>query len=109
SPKLRPASPTQPAAAIVGHHSGPVELVRAGSLPGFPSSTVGKAFEDRFQNVRWSSFETPNGTTIVDFSGVVRSDVLSNAGLNVDCENPIILRSNCIASKGLKAKMEEET
>jgi hypothetical protein len=109
SSKVRAALPAQPASATVAHHFDPVELVRTGSLPDFPSTTVGKAFENRFQNVRWISFDTPNGTTIVDFSGVVQSDVLSKAGLNVDRENPIILRSNCIASLGLKAKMEEET
>jgi len=103
------AGPAAPAAVTVTKQSDPaVELVRGGSLPGFTAMTVGKAFEDRFEKARWNSFQTPNGATMVDFSGVVRSDALSAAGLNVAGENPIIVRSNCIGTLGLKAKMEEE-
>jgi len=109
----KPASPepapAQPAPATVANHSDPsVDLVRAGSLPGFASMTVGKAFGDKFQNARWNSFQTPNGVSIVDFSGTIRSGVLSVAGLTIDGLNPIILRSNCITSLGLGAKMSVE-
>jgi hypothetical protein len=84
-----------------------VELVRAGSLPGFDRATVGKAFENKFQDAQWSSFQTPNGVTIVNFHGSIKAHVLDAAGLNASSANPIVVRSNCIGSLGLGAKMAE--
>jgi hypothetical protein len=85
-----------------------VELVRAGSLPGFDKTTVGKAFEGRFQDAQWSSFQTPNGATIVNFHGTVTASALDAAGLNASQTNPIVVRSNCIRSLGLGVKMAED-
>lgn len=85
-----------------------VETVRAGSLPGFTSKSVGETFERRFQNPQWSSFHTPNGVTIVDFHGTILADALNVADLNASHANPIVLRSNCVRSLGLAGAMADE-
>ena len=95
---VRPAKPKVDAA---------VEIVRAGILPGFPATTVGETFEHRFQNPQWSSFQTPNGVTIVDFHGTVLADTLNSADLNASHSNPIVVRSNCLQSLGLSTTREE--
>ena len=84
-----------------------VQMVRAGFLPGFDKTSVGSAFEHRFQSATWDSFQTPNGTTIVSFHGTILADDLSAAGLNTSHSNPIVLRSNCIRSLGLSKGMEQ--
>jgi len=101
-----PAPP--PKVSIATDRVESVELVRAGSLPGFEKTTVGKAFEGRFQDAQWSSFHTPHGATIVSFHGTVKAGVLDAAGLNASHANPIVVRSNCIRSLELGAKMAED-
>ena len=85
-----------------------VETVRAGWLPGYDAVSVGKAFEGRFQNAQWNSFQTPNGVTVVEFRGTILADALDRANINSSRANPIVVRSNCIRSLGLGAAIEQD-
>ena len=105
---LPDAPPPAPAALAPAAVDAAVETVRAGSLPNHDSTKVGKAFEARFQNPRWSSFKTPNGVTTVDFRGTIEARVLNVAGLNSSKANSIVVRSNCILSLGLGRGMEQD-
>ena len=107
---LQPSAPPAPTTALPARPKidVAVETVRAGCLPGFGATTVGETFEHRFQSPQWSSFQTPNGITIVDFHGTILADALNVANLNASHANPIVVRSNCVRSLGLSTTAEDE-
>lgn len=46
-----------------------LDVVRNGTMPGFESTTVGKAFNGSFDNCQWETTETSKGKNIVIFRG----------------------------------------
>jgi hypothetical protein len=65
------AASTTATAPAVSHDDGVIALVRNGMLPGYDSTTVGKALEGTFPNGKWRSFETAKGATIVEYASVI--------------------------------------
>jgi hypothetical protein len=51
-----------------------VELVRSGTLTGFPNATIGKAFETAFRNFEWHGAAAADGTAVVKFTGLLPAD-----------------------------------
>src|SRR4051812_35004826 len=86
-----PPAPPPPVVLAPAAADATVETVRSGTLPDHDSTTVGKAFEAKFQNAQWRSFKTPDGITTVDFRGTIEGRVLTGAGLNSSKVNPIIV------------------
>ena len=50
-----------------------IEMVRDGHFGAFPDITVGAAFNNVYENPRWSHFENTRGENIVRFTGLFRS------------------------------------
>lgn len=57
-------------AAHVGYCANPIEIVKHGTLEFDTSVEVGKAFDGYkyFKKTKWTSFETKQGRTIVEFT-----------------------------------------
>jgi len=51
-----------------------VELVRRGTITGFPNATIGNAFEAAFRNFEWHGATAADGTAVVKFTGVLPAD-----------------------------------
>jgi hypothetical protein len=90
-----------------------IKTVRNGVLEDHNTTTVGKAFEGTFQSPKWTSFETPKKEVAVEFNGTVGPKVLEAAGLGFTLRQAgygfyLGGRESCIASLGLKEKMEQE-
>jgi hypothetical protein len=61
----------------------PIDLVKHGILPGYTSTTVGKAFEGTFQDSKWTVFESAKGATVVQFDGTIPLQTVREAGFFV--------------------------
>ncbi len=48
-----------------------IDVVRQGTMTGYDSTTIGKAFEATFQNPQWESGETTKGVWFVEFKGML--------------------------------------
>jgi len=59
---------------LAGRGSDSIGIVKNGTLYGYEQTTVGKAFDTFFAKPKWSSFETANGTKIVEFTGELPRD-----------------------------------
>jgi hypothetical protein len=53
------------------HNHTPVNLVKNGYLADYKTTTVGNAMAHAFQNGKWTTFKTDNGTTVVQFDGTL--------------------------------------
>jgi len=62
--------------------SSPVGMVKNGLLPGYTAMTVGTAFDQTFQNGKWTSFQNDEGT-LVEFTGTVKGSALDKAQFNI--------------------------
>jgi hypothetical protein len=88
-------APTQPAAG----RTQPVEdtyvsVVRNGTMPGYETTTIGKAFEATFQDPKWNSGQTAKGETVVQFDGMLP---------NPEYTHKIEEYKNCLAeAEGIK-------
>ena len=60
-----------------------VAAVRESTMSGYPTATIGKAFETAFRDVQWRSTVTSEGIRVVNFTGTL----------------PANLRQDCVASK----------
>ena len=54
-----------------GCTGGDVSLVQDGTMNGYESTTIGKAFEASFDSPKWETFETDKGARVVQFTGKV--------------------------------------
>jgi hypothetical protein len=81
-----------------------IAVVKNGILTDYNTTTVGKAFEGTFQNPHWTSFETPKGAMVVEFTGTVSPNALRAVNLSAEKAK----REACIEQLGLKDKMERE-
>ena len=61
----------------------PIDIVKSGSLPGYSAITVNTAFDHAFQKGKWTSFQTNEGQTMVEFTGTVKGNALDKAQFNV--------------------------
>jgi hypothetical protein len=52
-----------------------VAVIRGGTITGYPSATIGKAFEAAFHDFRWSSAETADGGRVVNFTGLLPANM----------------------------------
>jgi hypothetical protein len=68
-------------AAHVGYGANPVEIVKHGTLEFDTSVEVGKALDGYkyFKKTKWTSFETKQGRTIVEFTALMDLDAYKNA------------------------------
>jgi len=60
-----------------------IDIVKNGLLPGYTAVTVGTAFDRTFQNGNWSTFQTNEGQTMVEFTGTVKGSALDKAQFNI--------------------------
>lgn len=58
------------AIVMLGGESKDVSLVKEGSFNSYPDVPIGDAFESFFTDSSWESFESKEGDTIVEFTGV---------------------------------------
>lgn len=56
---------------LAGCTGGDVSLVQDGTMNGYESTTIGKAFEASFDSPKWEAFETDKGQRVVEFTGKV--------------------------------------
>jgi uncharacterized protein (TIGR02145 family) len=55
-----------------------IDLVKNGTLSGYEQTTIGKAFESSFGDVKWKYFETSKGVKIVEFNGLPGRDFFTS-------------------------------
>jgi hypothetical protein len=48
-----------------------IDVVRQGTMTGYDTTTIGRAFEATFRNSKWESGETSKGVTFVEFTGML--------------------------------------
>jgi hypothetical protein len=48
-----------------------VDVVKKGVLDGYPSTTVGAAFDATFDNPKWKAFKSEKGKRVVEFTGTI--------------------------------------
>lgn len=56
---------------IVGCGDSAVKMIKNGTMQGYETTTIGKAFDASFEKPTWRSFETDKGEKIVEFSGII--------------------------------------
>ena len=91
-----------------GSLTSPVEVVRNGVLEGYPSTTVGRAFEATFQNAKWTTIDTAKGQTIVQFDGTVETRKFGKLTTGEEllyAESS--MKSKCMAALGVTEQMTE--
>lgn len=54
-----------------GNGNSDVTFVKDGTMTGYETTTVGKAFEASFDNPKWEGFEGEKGERVVQFSGTI--------------------------------------
>lgn len=96
------ASNSSQADAPATSHNQEIEAVKNGTLAGYNSTTVGRAFEGTFQNSKWTSFVSPKGQLIVQFDGTVERDVLRRNGFTGTSDR-IDLYKQCLKETGREA------
>jgi hypothetical protein len=69
--------------------SSDVDLVKNGRLPEYSATTVGSAFESRFEAPGWESALTLQGQKAVEFHGTVKYTVLKQAGFYIGTWNGV--------------------
>jgi len=50
-------------------------LVKDGTMGGYETTTIGRAFESSFDNPQWEAFETEKGERIVQFTGTISQNI----------------------------------
>ena len=63
---------------MTGCGKSPVSMVKAGIMPGFPTKTIGTAFEAAFKDVTWQKMETEKKVTLVIFTGKLKERIRDN-------------------------------
>lgn len=51
-----------------------IDVVRNGTMTGYETTTIGRAFEATFRNPQWTFIETAKGEKVVAFTGIVPYD-----------------------------------
>jgi len=59
--------------------SSDVSKVKNGTMPGYEKTTIGKAFEASFDDVKWEAFEGKKGERVVQFTGKISKDLHNTA------------------------------
>jgi len=74
------------------HQNGPaqpadpyVAAIRAGTITGYPSATIGKAFEAAFRDTHWQSEQRKEGARVVTFTGVLPANARSGCSGALPC------------------------
>jgi hypothetical protein len=75
-----------------------LELVKKGTLPGYPGKTIATAFEKTFQDPEWKNAINIQGDEVVAFHGTVKYAALREAGFYVGTWNGV--------AQGIKAEKE---
>lgn len=57
-----------------------VAAIRAGTITGYPSATIGKAFEAAFRDAHWQSQQRKEGARVVTFTGLLPANARSGCG-----------------------------
>lgn len=63
---------------MAGCGKSPVSTVKAGIMPGFPTKTIGTAFEAAFKDATWKKMETEKKVTLVIFTGKLKEEIFLN-------------------------------
>jgi len=57
-----------------------IDLVKNGTHPKHPHTTIGKAIDSGFGDVKWKFFETNKGVRVVEATGLVGTDFFNDWG-----------------------------
>lgn len=56
---------------VIGCGKSDTQVVKDWTMPGYETTTVGKAFNASFDNPEWKQFESEKGEQVVEFNGVI--------------------------------------
>jgi hypothetical protein len=62
-----------------------VTAIRAGTITGYPSATIGKAFETAFSSAHWQSEQRKEGARVVTFTGLLPANARSGCSAVLPC------------------------
>jgi hypothetical protein len=60
---------------LAGCGNSDVSLVKDGTMNGYETTTIGKAFEASFDDTKWEGFESKKGERVVQFTGKISKDL----------------------------------
>lgn len=60
---------------LFGCSNSDVSLVKKGTMNGYETTTIGKAFESSFDNPKWESFKGKKGERVVQFTGNISKNL----------------------------------
>lgn len=60
---------------LIGCSKPDIPLVKEGTMPGYETTTIGKAFESSFDNPKWESFKGKKGERVVQFTGNISKNL----------------------------------
>lgn len=85
---------------LAGCTGGDVSLVQDGTMNGYESTTIGKAFEASFDSPKWETFETAKGQRVVEFSGKITKTLHDNwVALYMSEYDVLIQQGNAMAAQ----------
>lgn len=85
---------------LVGCTSGDVSLVKDGTMNGYESTTIGKAFDASFDSPKWEAFETDKGQRVVEFTGKISKTMHDNwISLYMSEYDALIQQGNMLAAR----------
>lgn len=60
---------------LAAYGNSDVSLVKDGTMNGYETTTIGKAFEASFDDTKWEGFEGKKGERVVQFTGKISKDL----------------------------------
>ncbi|MCJ2164690.1 MULTISPECIES: hypothetical protein [unclassified Pseudodesulfovibrio] len=69
--------------ALAGCFQNDVDLVKDGTMNGYPTTTIGPAFDASFDGPKWEAFETDKKVRVVEFSGRISQTLHDNYVSNI--------------------------